>query len=188
MAGGRDRSWSPAGKPPGEIEAPPLLLRRWLAEDLGTLERELEHSRAHLAHWLLWARDADHASLTTFLLASQAAFEARTDFAYGIVGPGGALVGGAGLHARLGPGALEIGYWIGVDHVGRGYATAAARALTQAALALDGVDRVEIHCDEANHGSAAVPRKLGYRLDRLEAGEPEAPGDTGRSMVWVLEA
>ena len=58
-------------------------------------------------------------------------------------------------------------------------------ALTAAALALPGVERVEIHCDEANRRSAAVPRRLGYRLDRIEADHVSAPGDLGRSMIWV---
>lgn len=184
---GEDRSWSPAVRPAAELEAPPLLLRRWRVDDLLELERELEHSREHLAQWLSWAPAADRASLAAFLLASEAAFAARTDFGYALQDAAGAIVGGAGLHARLGPGALEIGYWVGVDHIGRGYATAAARALTAAALTLDDVDRVEIHCDQGNVRSAAVPRKLSYRLDRVEPDERRAPGETGRSMFWVVE-
>ena len=45
---------------------------------------------------------------------------------------------------RIGPGAIELGYWVHVDFTGRGYATACARALTQAGLALSDVARVEI--------------------------------------------
>ena len=56
------------------------------------------------------------------------------------------------------------------------------------ALAIDGVTRVEIHCDEANVRSAAVARRLGYRLDRIEADHVSAPGDLGRSMIWVWPA
>ena len=68
---------------------------------------------------------------------------------------------------------------------GRGIVSAAARALTTVALAIDGVTRVEIHCDEANERSAAVARRLGYRLDRIEVDHVSAPGDLGRSMIWV---
>jgi RimJ/RimL family protein N-acetyltransferase len=68
-----------------------------------------------------------------------------------------------------------------VDFTGRGYATACTRALTQAGLALSDVVRVEIHTDEANAISAAIPRGLGYQLDRVdEVGPPEAPAHSGR--------
>jgi RimJ/RimL family protein N-acetyltransferase len=95
------------------------------------------------------------------------------------------VVGAAGLHRRIGPRAIEIGYWVHVDHTGRGIATRVAAALTEAALALPDVDRVEIHCDRANVRSAAIPRRLGYRLERIEDDDVTAPAETGRSMVWV---
>jgi RimJ/RimL family protein N-acetyltransferase len=114
-------------------------------------------------------------------------WEGGSDFAYVALDPeDGAVLGGSGLHRRIGPRAIEIGYWVHVDHGRRGVATAMARALTDAALALPDVDRVEIHCDEANVRSAAVPRRLGYRLDRIEDDEVTAPAEIGRSMIWVL--
>ena len=60
--------------------------------------------------------------------------------------------------------------------------------MTPVALGLPGVTRVEIHCDEANAASAAIPRKLGYRLDRIGPHEPEAPGERGNRMIWVKES
>ena len=30
-------------------------------------------------------------------------------------------------------------------------------------------------------------RKLGYRLDRVEERKPEAPGESGRLMIWVRD-
>jgi RimJ/RimL family protein N-acetyltransferase len=97
------------------------------------------------------------------------------------------IIGYCGLHDRLGGGALEIGYWVRSSHTGRGVATTAAAALTRAAaLAVDGVEQVEIHCDAANTKSSAVPPKLGYRLDRIDRRPPEAPGETDQHMVWVF--
>lgn len=115
-------------------------------------------------------------------------WEAGADYTYSVFAVGdGALAGSIGLHRRVGDGGIEIGYWIAEGAIGRGYATAAAAALTSVALTLPGVERVEIHCDEANAASAAIPRKLGYRLERMEAHEPEAPGEKGRRMIWVWE-
>src|SRR5262249_10949122 len=101
-------------------------------------------------------------------------------------GPSEQVIGGFNLWP-IGPGAVELGYWVHVDFTGRGYATAGARALTQAALALSGLARVEIHTDEANAISAAIPRRLGYRLDRVDELPPEAPAHSGRVQIWVME-
>jgi RimJ/RimL family protein N-acetyltransferase len=101
--------------------------------------------------------------------------------------PDGEFVGTIGLHRRLADDVMEIGYWTVAGRTRRGYATAAAQAMTHVALALPGARWVEIHCDEANTASAGVPRKLGYRLDRVEQHEREAPGERGRRMIWVWD-
>ncbi|MEA2671278.1 MAG: hypothetical protein QOG45_1498 [Chloroflexota bacterium] len=54
-------------------------------------------------------------------------------------------------------------------------------------LAIPGVSRVEIHCDAANHASAGVARRLGFRLDRVVDNAVRTPAETGRAMIWVLE-
>lgn len=144
----------------------------------------------HLRPWLEWAAEAPTVARTAELTeAGMAAWDAGTDFIYlvGLDAEPGRVIGSFGLHRRIGPGALEIGYWVGTDHVGRGIATTAARALTGAAFALPGIHRVEIHCDPANTASAAVARRLGFRLDRTVDAPVRAPGETGRKQIWVQE-
>src|SRR5262249_51414208 len=116
----------------------------------------------------------------------------------------GTLVGEIGLHRRGGdvsepagrlksaPQAsrrhcIEIGDWIAGSQTPQGFGTSAAAAITHVALAPPGGSRGEIHCDEANPAGAATPRKLGYRLDRVEERQPEAPGESGRLMIWVRD-
>lgn len=196
---------APADDRPGPREAtpgrPPELLA--LAGGVALYRRSPGHSRAlntavranldHLRPWLDWAAEAPSLGRTAALTrAGAAAWDAGTDFMYlarrtGPNGRPGPVVGAFGLHGRVGPGALEIGYWVGAEHVGRGIATTAARALTEAALALPGIERVEIRCDRANTASAAVPRRLGYRLDREIGVAVRAPAETGRQLVWVRE-
>ena len=85
--------------------------------------------------------------------------------------------------ARIGDGGLEIGYWVHPGFTGRGVATAAAAALTEAALALPGIDRVEIHHDILNLASGRVPAKLGYDCVGTTATTVElAPGDSGTTQ------
>ena len=95
------------------------------------------------------------------------------------------MLGGCGLHDRLGPQAREIGYWRRAGVEGRGIVTASVVALTEAAFTIPGTERVEIHCDEANTASAAVARRAGYRLDRIEDTPVRAPAELGRQQVWL---
>ena len=86
-----------------------------------------------------------------------------------------------------GPEVLEIGYWIHVDHVGRGYATELARGLTTAAFTVEGTEQVEIHHDKANARSGAVPRKLGFVQGPDRPDEVAAPAEVGIDCTWSME-
>jgi RimJ/RimL family protein N-acetyltransferase len=177
-------------RPPERLGAGPVLLRRCRTEDSAAAAAAVKESLEHLQPWLPWATPeaAGQEMQRARIAEAEVMWDAGTDFLYSVFLPGSpAVAGGFGLHRRIGPEGIEMGYWMHAAHCGRGYATAAARALTGAGLALPDVRRVEIHCDEANAASAAVPRKLGYRLVRVDRREPEAPGEAGRLMIWVQE-
>lgn len=95
-------------------------------------------------------------------------------------------MGGAGLHPKEGD-IAEIGYWVRSDRTGRGYATAAADALTAAAFDyLSDVVKVIIRMDQANLASAAVPPKLGYTLEGEEVfRDVVTSGHTGNGWIWA---
>ncbi|GAA2089370.1 GNAT family N-acetyltransferase [Kitasatospora saccharophila] len=178
-----------AGRPPEllPVGGGAHLRRRTLA-DAAALNAAVNANLAHLSPWMPWAQHAPTLAESEQLsVRGEAAWERGTDFLYllGLDADPAVVIGAFGLHSRLGPGALEVGYWVHHEHTGRGLATAAARALTGAALALPGINRAEIHCDESNAASAAVPRKLGYVLDRIDQEAPIAPAETGRKMIWV---
>jgi RimJ/RimL family protein N-acetyltransferase len=79
---------------------------------------------------------------------------------------GGALVGRVGLwHPEGWPG-LEVGWLLGRDRWGRGYATEAARAVARTAFTELGVDRLISVIRPANVASIRVARKLGAVRDR----------------------
>jgi RimJ/RimL family protein N-acetyltransferase len=174
--------------PAEEVRSARLMLRRLQEDDAGGIASAVAASLEHLGPWLPWATQEAGELRTQLARAAEAAelWEAGTDYIYSVLLPPALiLVGQIGLHRRVGEGGIEIGYWIDARHAGRGLGTEAARMLTEVALSLDGVTRVEIHCDAANQASAAIPRKLGYHLDRVDDHEPEAPGEQGRRMVWV---
>ena len=100
---------------------------------------------------------------------------------------GGDPVGSCGLHDRVGPDGLEIGYWVDEAQQGRGLASEAAALLTDAAFTLSRIERVVILHDETNVRSSRVPQRLGYRqVGRIDSTHDQAPEDTGRDLVWEV--
>jgi RimJ/RimL family protein N-acetyltransferase len=177
-------------QPPERIELAADTYIRWLVvDDADAIARAVGASLEHLKPWMPWAdaQSADAAFQRGRMRTQSQQRERAEEWQYGLFGGGDALLGSIGLMTRRGPGTLEIGYWLHVDAGNRGYATSAARALTNAGLALSGIDRMVIVCDEANVRSAAIPQRLGYTLDRVENRPPEAPGESGRTQIWITE-
>lgn len=174
--------------PPERLLTPRLILRCWRANDAVLLAAALEPSRAYVAAWIPPALDesTDLRALAARLTKFAAEFRAGVGWVYGIFDAGESRVlGEIGLMPRIGPGALEMGYWIRVDHAGRGFATEAAEALSAAGLALPAVDRMEIRCDAAHAQSAAIARKLGYELiDTVSGPRPDSGPRSGDTLVF----
>ena len=136
-----------------------------------------------------WAADAppDADGYVTNLAEAEANWDADRAYDYVIVDPASEeVIGRCGLMRRQGPGVIEIGYWVRSDRVGAGFATEAARLLSQAALELGDVDRVVIHHDLANRASGRVAEKLGYTIAERRDVEIDLPGESGIEVVWSL--
>ena len=177
--------------PPERIEVPAagVVLRRHQPGDVDALQATIESSRDHLRPFMPWA-DQSRQATAAFVANTVEGWASGESYNYlitelGATGNGERMLGGCGLHRRGGPESIEIGYWLRPDAVGRGVMTAAAGALTTAALTLDGITRVEIRCDVANVRSAAIPRRLGFVHVGDEKHEPEAPGESGRRQIWA---
>jgi RimJ/RimL family protein N-acetyltransferase len=177
-----------AARPPEVIEVRAgLQLRRQGPDDAVAIAEAITASLPELQQWMPWA-SAEPTTDPDFqrrrLEEAHSLWDEGSEFVYVIVLEG-TVAGAMGLHARRGPGALEIGYWLRSDLIGRGIVTACAEALTTVALSLAEITQVEIHCDEANTRSAGIPQRLGYRLAKVEPDEVTAPGEVGRDMTWV---
>lgn len=172
------------------IRTPRLLLRCWNPQDAPPLVKVIAENLDHLRPWMPWAAQEPESieSKCERLRKFRSEFDRGENFAYGIFGTDETTVlGSIGLHARVGVGGLEIGYWVHRAHGRRGYATEAAGALTRVAFEVHAVDRVEIHCDPENQWSAAVARKLGYTheatLRQRKLTRESPPRD---AMIWTL--
>ena len=156
-----------SGTPPGGWHTARLLIRGWSPPDAAELKAAIDGSLAELQRWMAWARNepSDLPVIEERLARFQAEFQAGTNWACGIfLRSSGEVLGGVSLLPRIGPGALELGYWLRNECTGRGYATEATAALTRVGLAMPGIERIEIRCDP---GEPAQRR--GARAARLSA-------------------
>ncbi len=172
------------------LSAPgPLTLRRWRTDDAAALSRAVADSAEHLRPWMPWIAEEPLALAARVSLIKQWNAEWTSVGAGGLgLWVGGTLVGAGGLHRRVGPGGVDVGYWIHAAHTRRGYATEAAAQLTDLALATSGIERVEIHNDRANVVSGRIPRRLGYELVGEIPHPPIAPSETGVRQLWRMTA
>lgn len=173
-------------QPPERIDAGPVVLRRIRLTDAEAIAEAVLDSLDHLRPWMPWAT-SEAVTAAAQRKRVEESWSVDNEFAYVmLIGePDTTVVGGCGL-GRSWTGHLAIGYWVHLDHLRHGYATAAARALTDAAWTIRNYKQVEIHCDLANAASAAIPPRLGYRLERIVDAPIQAPGHTGKSMIWSI--
>lgn len=176
-------------RPAELIAAGIVTLRRCGAADLRTVHRLVEESLPHLRPWLPWAVDDytdDHT--TAFIAECESGWMFDKAFNYLILA-GGHPVGIGALGRTIGPGGLEIGYWLHPEHTGRGFATATVAELVSQAFTLPDVDRVQIWHDAANTVSEAIPRRLGFaeKERRTPPRHPLTSGEVGIDVVWQLD-
>lgn len=177
-----------AGTPATELVDGELTVRRLTVADAPSLDAAVAASVEHLRPWMPWVATEPLAVEERIALIErwEGEWSAGANFGFGMF-VGGEVVGACGLHRRIGPGGIEIGYWVRVDRIGAGIATRAARLLVGAAFALDDVVVVEIHHDRANVRSGRVPEKLGFTRVGETADEVSAPGEVGIDVCWRME-
>ena len=172
-------------RPEDLLSRGPVTLRRHRPDDLDAVFGAVTESLDHLRPWMPWAAAYTRETAAEFLAKSARDWADGTEYTYAIIA-GGVLAGGCGLMSRIGPGGLEIGYWVHRAWTRRGLATAASAALVEAAFGLPGVDRVEIQHDELNVASAGIPRKLGFTEVGRRPLDVPPPAGTGIGVVWRL--
>jgi ribosomal-protein-serine acetyltransferase len=131
--------------------------------DAAELHALIEANRPYLARWLPWAAVQTPADTEEFIARTRAQLAANDGFQVAIVSAG-EIAGVAGFHGvDWDNRCASIGYWLSEDHQGHGTATAAVRLLTEHALAVWDLERVEIRAAVDNRRSRAIPERLGFR-------------------------
>lgn len=165
-----------------------LRLVPWDEADAAALRAALDASDGHLRPWIPFMRHEPR----TLAQTRDTIARYRDDFNTGRClryalweQASGALVGEAMLIDRAGAGALEVGYWVHVDHTGRGFATEAVACLRALARDALGVTRLTFLCDVRNAPSNAIPARMGAVVDEVVT--LEEPDGAVRLNRWVLE-
>jgi RimJ/RimL family protein N-acetyltransferase len=175
--------------PAYRIETERLVVRCYQPSDARLLAESVNESLEHLKPWMPWVHDEPEPFVEKEkrMLRFRGMFDLQQDYIYGIFDPGETkLLGGTGLHTRLGERELEIGYWIHKDYINRGLVTESTAALVRVAFEVIHVHRVEIHCDPGNLASAAIPRKLGFTHEGTLRAKTSFLDRWSDSMIWGL--
>jgi RimJ/RimL family protein N-acetyltransferase len=175
--------------PAYRIETRRLVVRCYNPSDAPLLAESVTESLEHLHPWMPWAYNEPEPveEKAQRLKRFRGLFDLGQDFVYGIFNQEDTkLIGGTGLHTRLGENQLEIGYWIHKDYINQGLVTESTAALVKVAFELIHVHRLEIHCDPENFASAAVPRKLGFTHEGTLRAKTRFLDGWRDTMVWAL--
>jgi ribosomal-protein-serine acetyltransferase len=172
---------------PEHFAGPRLTIRRHVVADAARLATAVSENVEHLRPYMAWVV---HEPLTIrqrrdLVAGWEREWRDGGDVYLGAYLDGG-MVGCTGLHRRLGPSTLEIGYWVDHRCLRQGFATEMSRVLVDAAFEIDGIDAIEIHHDVTNTASEGVPRALGFE-DLGEHASPRehpAPAECGTDRAW----
>ncbi len=149
-----------------------LVLRPPQASDVPEVRRLLRANAEHLRPWSPVPRSGEDPSSLTEI--SKAILRQRKEWSHGEAyvlfaedGTDGALVGRVALTGVM-RGAFmssHLGYWIDVEHQGKGYMTEAVAAVVTFAFAEVGLHRVQAAVMPRNAASLRVLAKLGFRKE-----------------------
>jgi len=174
--------------PPSICAAGSLTGRRFTLADAEPLYDAVIASQAELVPWMTWAKDYRLGMARAFVRENTVTKDTKVnEVSYVACDDQHPFLGSFGLHGRLGPGELEIGYWVDSRCTRRGIATKMAALLTEAAFTIPEIEAIEIHHDRANHASGGIPMRLGYQRIGFQEREPEAPGEEGIEVLWRME-
>ena len=80
----------------------------------------------------------------------------------------------------------EMGYWIDEAEQGKGIVSRACTRLVELAFAELGMNRIQIRCASANTRSAAIPERLGFKLEGVQRQHIHRDGKLYDFLIYGL--
>jgi len=137
-----------------------------------TLHVPYPYTKRNARHWVRHARAGRRAGRSLGLTVVR-----RSD---------GEVLGGVGLHdLKEGDPCAEVGYWIGREHRGQGYATEAVNLLVRTGFTRLDLHRVEAFVFPANVASRGVMRRCGFRYEGRLRDEARKDGRWRSTLLFA---
>ena len=171
--------------PPPTLETERLSLAILVPDDAEAVAQLLVENHHHLAGWFRWATlenatpDVQRARIEALAEESDVHYLMRTK---ADDEPIGILSG----HARVGPGGVELGYWLSASAEGHGYVSEAVARMTRWFLGEGELVRVVIRARPDNARSLAVPRRLGFTREGILRLAYQADDEFWDSESWSM--
>jgi ribosomal-protein-serine acetyltransferase len=122
-------------------------------------------NRKHLRPWLPWEKEAKRVEDSMkYLFDKEEKFKAGEKVEYGIY-VNNVYAGNIGIFdINKTKKSAEIGYWLSAKFARNGYVSEAVKLLEKEFFT-NGLNRIQIKCDERNLASSGVAKKCGYVLE-----------------------
>jgi ribosomal-protein-serine acetyltransferase len=163
--GGSDSELNPV-TPEIKTEIPSLKLRLVREEDAEELFLRNDQNRGHLRQWMPWLDETKSASDTlNFIRRSLVAATAGTQYHYALL-LDGELIGVVAFNEiNKMDRCATIGYWLAKSKMGKGYMTAAVKALMDEGFQQLELNRIQARVATGNYPSQAVCDRLGLKKE-----------------------
>lgn len=152
------------------IETDRFYMRPFDIPDAKAVQAILEKNRDNMLPWVPWASDEPESVdiKKNKIRLWKAEFFSDQKYTYGIFDAHDHhLIGIQYLFKRQGPGILEIGYIIDMDHEGKGYASQSSYALTKLGFQEMKADKMVIIFSPLNIASGKIPKNIGYHQESV---------------------
>jgi ribosomal-protein-serine acetyltransferase len=125
----------------------------------------INKNRKHLRPWFAWEKATKKVEDSLkYLFDKEEKVKEGKKVEYGIY-IGDEYIGNIGIFdIDKNKKSAEIGYWLSSDFVRKGYITEAVKILEKEFFA-NGLNRIQIRCDERNVASSGVAKKCGYTFE-----------------------
>jgi ribosomal-protein-serine acetyltransferase len=145
-----------------KTEIPSLKLRLVREEDAEELSLRVNQNRGHLRKWMPWLDEID---TLNFIRRSLEGTTAGTQYSYALL-LSGELVGVAAFNTieKLNR-CATMGYWLAKSKMGKGFMTAAVKALMDEGFQQLKLNRIQARVAKGNYPSQAVCDRLGLKKE-----------------------